>query len=63
MQEDEDLEVREKGRTWDGEMSESDSEDHELPRRHQGVIASEAAFARSVILHPSCRVLLSLGTV
>lgn len=51
MQEEEDLELRERGRTWDGELSESDSEDHDLPRRHQGVIASEAAFARSVPLH------------
>lgn len=52
MQEDEDLDARDKSRTWDGELSDSDSEDHDLPRRHQGVIASEAAFTRSVCLHP-----------
>ncbi|KAG0611631.1 hypothetical protein M758_7G153800 [Ceratodon purpureus] len=44
--EDEDLELRDKGRTWDGELSDSDSEEHDLRRRNQGVIASEAAFAR-----------------
>jgi len=48
--EDEDLDAREKSRTWDGELSDSDSEDHDLPRRHQGVIASEAAFTRRIPL-------------
>jgi hypothetical protein len=57
MQEDEDLELRDKGRTWDGELSDSDSEDHDLRRRNQGVIASEAAFARSVPLHAMSKVL------
>lgn len=47
MQEDEDLELRDKGRTWDGELSDSDSEGHDQRRRNQGVIASEAAFSRS----------------
>lgn len=61
MQEDEDLDVRERGRAWDGEQSDSDTEDHELPRRHQGVIASEAAFARLVHLHASCHVLYSVA--
>lgn len=51
MQEDEDLELRDKGRTWDGELSDSDSEENDLRRRNQGVMASEAAFARSVPLH------------
>lgn len=50
MQEDEDLELRDKGRTWDGELSDSDSEDHDLRRRNQGVIASEAAFPRLISL-------------
>ncbi|XP_024393389.1 histone deacetylase 19 isoform X2 [Physcomitrium patens] len=44
--EDEDLELRDKGRTWDGELSDSDSEDHDLRRRNQGVFASETAFPR-----------------
>jgi histone deacetylase 1/2 len=44
--EDEDLDHRGKGRTWDGEFDNSDTEDHESPRRHQGIVASEAAFAR-----------------
>lgn len=44
--EDEDLELRDKGRAWDGELSESDSEEHDLRRRSQGIVASEAAFAR-----------------
>ncbi|KAG0603086.1 hypothetical protein M758_10G065400 [Ceratodon purpureus] len=44
--EDEDLELRDKGRTWDGELSDSDSEGHDQRRRNQGVIASEAAFSR-----------------
>lgn len=48
--EDEDLDAREKSRAWDGELSDSDSEDHDLPRRHQGVIASEAAFTRRIPL-------------
>lgn len=46
MQEDEVLELRGKSRTWDGELSDSDSEDHDLRRRNHGVVASEAAFAR-----------------
>jgi len=46
MQEDEALELRDKSRTWDGELSDSDSEDHDLRRRDHGVIASEAVFAR-----------------
>lgn len=54
MQEDEELELRDKGRTWDGEQSESDSEDNDHRRRNQGIVASEAAFAGLVPLHPSC---------
>jgi hypothetical protein len=44
------LELRDKGRTWDGEFSDSDSENHDLRRRNQGVIASEAAFSRLIPL-------------
>lgn len=53
MQEDEDFELRDKGRTWDGELSESDSEENGHRRRNQGVISREAAFARLVPSHPS----------
>lgn len=57
MQEDEDLELRDKGRAWDGELSESDSEEHDLRRRSQGIVASEAAFARSAPSQP-CYVIM-----
>ena len=66
MQEDEDLELRDKGRAWEGELSDSDSEDHDLRRRNQGVIASEAAFARLVPPHPRCKgldVIVNLNTL
>jgi hypothetical protein len=50
MQEDEEMEVRHKGRVWDSEMSDSDSEERRHQRRHHDAAVSEAAFPRSHFL-------------
>lgn len=48
--EDEEMEVRHKGRVWDSEMSDSDSEERRHQRRHHDAAVSEAAFPRSHFL-------------